>query len=403
MPILNNIKTLFSCRPEGGQADCHEIHQAALIWQDDRILWLGEEAAIPSDYHDWQSINAHGAIVIPGLVDCHTHLAFAGWREEEFVQRCRGMNYLDIARRGGGIVSTVKATRAASEEELYTHARENLKKMLKLGVTTVECKSGYGLTLDDELKILRVYKRLEEERIVDIHSTFLGAHTLAPEYCHDRKGYISLLCETMIPLVAEEDLARFCDVFVEETAFTPDEARRILSTAKSHGLSAKLHVDQLKDGGGAKLAAELGAVSADHLEYASDEGLAAMRCAGVIAVILPIASLYLQQVPINARRCIEQGLPVAVATDFNPGSAPCYHLTLAMTLACIMNHMTPHEVLKASTYYAAKAIAQEDVIGSLEPGKRAHFILLNSPSISHYLYHFEPNKVMASYAYGRRT
>ena len=284
--------------------------------------------------------------MIPGLVDCHTHLAFAGWRADEFEQRLRGRSYLDIARAGGGIMSTVRQTRAATEADLLRRAAGFLREMLTLGVTTVECKSGYGLEPDAELKLLRVYRQLAKEQPVRLVPTFLGAHVVPPEFRDNRAGYVDLLADRMIPALAKEKLAACCDVFVEESAFSVAEARRILRAGQKSGLSAKLHADQLTSGGGAELAAELGALSADHLEHISDAGIRAMATAGVVAVSLPLASLYLGQPPMPARRLIEAGVAVAVATDFNPGSAPSFHLPLALTLACTLQRMTPAEALE---------------------------------------------------------
>jgi imidazolonepropionase len=269
-------------------------------------------------------------------------------------------------------------------------------------VTTVECKSGYGLNVEDELKTLRVYRRLQQEQPVGIVPTFLGAHVVPPEFRNDREAYLRLLCEELIPTIASEELAVFCDVFVEETAFSVAEARLVLETGKWHGLRSKLHVDQLHDGGGARLAAEVRAISADHLEYASNEGIWALGSAGVVAVSLPLATLYLRQQPMRARNFIDAGVALAVATDFNPGSAPSYHLPLAMMLACTMQRMTPAEALKGTTRYAARAIGCEEQRGALETGKQADFIVVDAPSVNHWLYHFRDNAVMATYIRGKR-
>jgi imidazolonepropionase len=335
--------------------------------------------------------DAKGGLVVPGLVDCHTHLAFGGWRAEEFEQRCRGATYQEIAASGGGIMSTVRATRAASDDELFSRARRFSEAMTQLGVTTVECKSGYGLTFDDELRLLRVYRRLASEDGVRVVPTLLGAHTVPADLKGNRQGYIRMLVEELIPAVAAEKLARFCDVFVDRSAFSVDEARAILKAGAAAGLALKLHADQFADDGGAALAAEVGAVSADHLEHVSDAGIAALGKAGTVAVSLPIASLYLRQPPMPARRLIEAGVPVAVATDFNPGSAPSYHLPLAMTLACTLQGMTPAEALKGATLYAARAAGVEERAGSLEPGKRADFVVIDADSVEQWLYHFRPN------------
>jgi imidazolonepropionase len=263
--------------------------------------------------------------------------------------------------------------------------------MIALGVTTIECKSGYGLDREHELELLRVYRRLAETEPVRIVPTFLGAHLVPPEYRERRGAYVALLVEELIPAVAAERLAACCDVFVEESAFTVEEARRILLAGRAVGLAPRLHADQLTSSGGAELAAEVGALSADHLEHVSDRGITAMAEAGVVAVSLPLASLYLAQPPMPARRFIAAGVPVAVATDFNPGSAPSYHLPLALTLACTLQRMTPAEALKGATIIAARALGLAGRIGSLEPDKAADFVLLDAPDVNHWIYHFRSN------------
>jgi imidazolonepropionase len=391
MQILRNIGLLATCRSEGGQGEIHGIARAALAWEGGAIVWAGPEAELPGHLRAARSEDAGGRLVVPGLVDCHTHLAFGGWRADEFEQRILGTSYLDIARGGGGIASTMRQTRAASGEELLERAAGHLREMVALGVTTVECKSGYGLDCENELKLLRVYRRLAVEQPTRIVATFLGAHVVPPEYRDRREAYVALLVDALLPLVAGERLADFCDVFVEETAFSLAEARRLLGAARALGLGAKLHADQLSDSGGAALAAEIGAVSADHLECVSEAGILALAAARVVAVSLPLASLYLGQRPLPARRLIDAGVAVAVATDFNPGSAPSFHLPLALTLACTLQRMTPAEALKGATLYAARAIGLEERLGSLEPGKAADFAVLDAPDVNQWLYHFRPN------------
>ena len=391
MKVLGNISQLATCRAGGGQGDIHAVPDAAMVWDDGVIRWVGPEKELPAAYRQAERLDAGGRLVIPGLIDCHTHLAFAGWRADEFEQRMLGRSYLDLARSGGGIASTVRETQAATEQHLLDRARGFLQEMLALGVTTVECKSGYGLTLDSELKLLRVYRRLSGEQPVRIVPTFLGAHVIPAEFRDKRGEYVDLVTDCMIPAVAEERLAVSCDVFVEESAFSVDEARRILRAGQEAGLEARLHADQLSSGGGAELAAELGALSADHLEHISDRGIAAMAAGGVVAVGLPLASLYLAQPPIPARRLIEAGVPVAVATDFNPGSAPSYHLPLALTLACTLQKMTPAEALKGATSHAAMALGRHESVGSLEVGKAADFAVIDAPDVNHWLYHFRSN------------
>jgi imidazolonepropionase len=392
MKMLANISQLATCRAEGGQGDVHAIPQAAMAWGDDGVIrWVGPEKELPEEYRRAERLDAGGRLVIPGLVDCHTHLAFAGWRAEEFEQRLRGQTYLDIARAGGGIMSTVRQTRAATEQELRDRAAGVLQQILELGVTTVECKSGYGLDPDSELKLLRAYRRLAGEQPVRLVPTFLGAHIIPPEFRDDRAGYVDLLIDRMLPAVAEEELAVCCDVFVEDSAFSVAEARRILRAGQDSGLAPKLHADQLTSGGGAELAAEVGALSADHLEHISERGIRAMAEKGVVAVSLPLATLYLGQPPMPARRLIEGGVAVAVATDFNPGSAPSFHLPLALSLACTLQRMTPAEALKGATIYAARAVGLEASVGSLEAGKSADFAVIDAPDVNHWIYHFRPN------------
>jgi imidazolonepropionase len=400
LPILRNIGQLATCRSPGGQGEIHAISNAALVWNGPIIQWVGPEAELPSQFQSLTFFDAKQRLVIPGLVDGHTHLAFGGWRAGEFEQRILGKSYLDIARAGGGIASTVAQTRRLTRDELRRRCRDFLAEIVKLGVTTVECKSGYGLEEDTEFRLLRVYRELADDGVVDIVPTFLGAHVVPAEYKDRRAAYISLLTDTMIPAIARDGLAEFCDVFVEQSAFSIDETRHIMRTARAAGLGLKLHADQLTSGGGAELAAELGAASADHLECISDAGIEQMSEAGVVAVSLPLASLYLAHDPLPARKLIEAGVAVAVATDFNPGSAPSYHLPLAMMLGCTLQRMTPAEVLKGATLYAARAIGREPVAGSIEPGKRADFAVMDAPDVTHWLYHFRPNACVLTVSRG---
>jgi imidazolonepropionase len=391
MKVLEHMGQLATCRAAGGQGDIHAIADGAVAWQGETIRWVGPRAELPPEFARAERIDAGGGVVIPGLVDCHTHLAFGGWRAEEFVQRLQGRSYLEIAQAGGGIARTMRLTRDAGRDELAARAGVFLARMLELGITTVECKSGYGLDRANELKLLEVYRALGAAQPVRLVPTFLGAHLVPPEFRDDRAGYLSLLIDELIPHIGRERLAAFCDVFVERSAFSPDEARQILRAGREAGLGSKLHADQLSAGGGAELAAELGAVSADHLECASDAGIAAMARAGVVAVSLPLASLYLGQTPAPARRWIDAGVAVAVATDFNPGSAPSFHLPFALTLACTLQRMTPAEALKGATIIAARAVGLDDRVGSLEPGKLADLAVLDATDVTHWLYHLRPN------------
>ena len=400
MPVLRSIGSLATCAPNGPQADAHVIPSAALAWDGETIRWVGAESDLPPEYAQWPSEDAGGRLVVPGLVDCHTHLAFGGWRAEEFAQRILGRTYLEIAAAGGGIASTVARTRAATREELVARCRDHLAGMARLGVTSVEAKSGYGLSTEHELRLLEVYRDLSDgpQRIVP---TLLAAHVVPAEYRGRRAAYVRLVIEEIIPEAARRKLARFCDVFAEESAFSPEEARAILEAGLAHGLAPKLHADQLTSGGGAELAADLRAASADHLEHVSDRGIARMADAGVVAVSLPFASLYLGKAPLPARRLLEAGVPVGVATDFNPGTAPSYHLPVAMTLACVQQRMTPAESLKGATIVAARAIGLDATVGSLEPGKSADFAVIDAPGVDHWLYHLRPNACVRTVARGR--
>lgn len=338
--------------------------------------------------------------MIPGLVDAHTHLAFGGWRADDFVARIEGVSYQEIARRGGGILSTVKKTRAASSDALYDRARGVLAQMLALGVTTVEAKSGYGLDDETEARLLAVYAALGKRGPVRMVPTYLGAHVVPAAYRARRDRYVDRVARA-IPALAEAGLARFVDVFVEEGAFTADEARQLAAIARTAGLGLKLHVDQLRAGSGAELAAELGATSADHLEHVSRRGITALARAGVVAVVLPIATLYLHQTPPPVRALVKAGVPVAVATDFNPGTAPSFHLPLALTLATTLLRLTPAEALKGATIFAARAVGLEPEVGSLESGKAADFVIVDAPDENHWLYHFRANAVLATVIRGR--
>src|ERR1041384_757264 len=377
MPLLTNIGSLARCLPQGPQSELHVVRGAALAWNGDRIAWVGPASDLPEPFRGWPREDAGGRLVVPGLVDCHAHLAFAGWRAAEFEQRLQGRSYLEIAAAGGGINSTVARTRAATSEALLARCRERLRAMAALGVTTVEAKSGYGLTEEHEIRLLEIYRELlgGPGRLV---ATLLAAHTVPPEYKSCRSDYVELVVERIIPRTAREGLARFCDVFVEESAFTVAEARRILEAGKRHGLRPRLHADQLSSCGGAELAAE----------------------GGGVGVSLPFASLYLGVAPLPARKLLEAGVPVAVATDFNPGSAPSYHLPMAMTLACTMQRMTPAEVLKGATIVAARVLGLDGDVGSLEAGKSADFAVIDAESVEEWLYHLRANACVRTVARG---
>ena len=395
MPVLRNISQLATCPPGNPQADAGLISQAAVAWREKTIRWVGPYRELPAEFKADPVVDCERRLVVPGLVDCHTHLCFGGWRADEFEARLQGASYQDIAAAGGGITSTVTATRGASLGELQRKAQAALGAILRLGVTTLECKSGYGLDEANELKQLEVYRRLDSQQPVDLVPTFLGAHIIPPEHQKHRDRYIDLLCDALIPRVARQGLARFCDVFVEHGAYSVDEAHRILAAAQAYGLGLKVHAEQLSASGGALLAAQMGAVSAEHLEYADDTAIAALAAAGTVAVSLPLASLYLGEAYLPARKMLAAGLAVAVATDFNPGSAPSYHLPLAMTLACLNQAMTPQEALMGATTVAARALSLHDRFGSLLPGYQADLAIIDARNVSHWLYHFVPNACVA--------
>jgi len=354
------------------------IRDAAIGIADGRLVFVGPRTALPSEDCARAVRHLGGAWVTPGLIDCHTHLVFAGNRAQEWEMRAGGASYEDIARAGGGILSTVRATRAASEDALVEAAAERSRAMTRQGVTTVEIKSGYGLDLENEMKMLRAATRVGERADVRVSRTFLGAHALPPEYANDRAGYIDLVCEKMIPAVAREKLADAVDVFCDAIAFTPAESERIFTTSKAHGLRVKLHAEQLSDSGGAALAAKYGALSADHLEYLGDAGIAAMAEAGTVAVLLPTAFYFLRETkkpPVEALR--RAGVPIAIATDCNPGTSPTTSPLATMNMACTLFGLTPQEALAAMTRNAAGALGILPDIGTLEVGKAADLAVWN--------------------------
>lgn len=322
-------------------------------------------------------IDATGRVVLPGFVDAHTHLVFAGPRVDEFEMRLRGASYLEIAAAGGGILRSVAATREADEESLYRLGRARLDHLLRTGTTTAEAKSGYGLTRDDELKQLRVIHRLSAHHDIDLVATVLAAHAVPPEFAGDPDGYIDTVIRDILPAVVDEDLAEFCDAFCDVGAFTIEQGRAVLEAGSELGLVPKLHADEFADTGGARLAAEVGAISADHLLHASDTGLAAMAAAGTIAVLLPGTAYFLGLPFAQARRMVELGVPVALASDYNPGSSPMWSMPAVISLACVGMRLVPAEAIAAATINAAWAIGMAEEVGSLEPGKAADLVVFD--------------------------
>jgi imidazolonepropionase len=357
-----------------GRGPYGTITRGALAVEDGRIAWLGAAADLPQG-EAGTVIDGRRGWLTPGLIDCHTHLVFAGDRAGEFEQRLMGRSYEEIARAGGGIASTVAATRKATAEELETSARQRLETLRAEGVTTIEIKSGYGLDRDTEIRMLEVARKLGEAPGIEVRTSYLGAHALPREYADDRAGYLDLVCDRVLPEVRAAGLADAVDAFCEGIAFTPDEVARVFAAARHQGLPVKLHADQLSDLGGAALAASYGALSADHLEYASEAGVAAMAAAGTVAVLLPGAFYTLRETrlpPIEALR--RHGVAIALATDCNPGSSPLTSLLAALNLACTLFRLTPEEALAGVTRNAARALGLADR-GTLEVGKRADLAL----------------------------
>ena len=350
----------------------NEVGDGALYAKDGRIAWVGPMAELPRSGHDGaERLDARGALVTPGLVDCHTHLVYAGNRARELEMRLAGKTYAQIAQAGGGIASTVAATRAATNAQLRAATARRLQALMDEGVTTVEIKSGYGLDTEHELRCLRIARSLAADHAVSISTTLLGAHTVPPEFKGRADEYVEIVCTQMIPRVAAGGLASAVDGFCESIAFSAAQMRRVFEAARRHGLRVKLHADQLSDGGGAALAAEFDALSADHLEHATDAGLAALARAGCVAVILPGAYYYLRETkapPIAAMRRL--GLRMAISTDSNPGTSPSTSPTTMMNMACVLFGLTPEEALAGMTCNAAAALALDDR-GVLEPGRRA--------------------------------
>jgi imidazolonepropionase len=393
----NELVTLSGSSKEpirkNAMRDLHIIEKGAVAVNDGKILAVGKTSEIEQRYKSEAVVDANGKVVMPGFVDGHTHLVFAGAREKEFEERLKGYSYLEILTKGGGILSTVRETREASKAQLAKEAKETLDIMLKNGTTTVEAKSGYGLTVADEVKCLEVSKELDGYHAVEVVSTFLGAHAVPPEFHDNVDEYVTLVTEQMIPKVAENRLAEFCDVFCEKDVFNVRQARQVLKTGTEYGLKPKIHADEITDLGGAELAAEVKAISAEHLLCASDEGLSAMAQEGVIAVLLPAASFSLMTGRYaNARKMIAMGIPIALGTDFNP-SCWTENMQMAIAFACREMRLTPAEAIVAATINSAHSIGRGQETGSLERGKKANIIVLDIPTHSFLGYRFGVNLV----------
>jgi len=384
-------------RRGGEMQDLGIIQDGALAARRGKIVWVGPTADLLSALKPMafsKRIEAYGKTVMPGLVDPHTHLVFAGSRESEFAMRIQGKTCTEIAAAGGGINATVAATRRASRQELKAAARTSLSRMLSMGTTTVEVKSGYGLELETELKMLEVIRELNEEGPMAIIPTFMGAHDIPPEFRQNPEAYVDLVITRMIPEVAARKLARFCDVFCEAGVFSLEQTERIFRAAAAAGLEPRVHADELTDLGGAAMAARIKARTADHLLCASDNGIRQMAAAGVIAVLLPGTAYFLHlQRYARARDMINAGVPVALATDFNPGSCMTESMPLIMNMACTQMRMLPAEAITAATINAAWALGEQDRVGSLEVGKQADLLIMDAVSHEHLCYHFGVNLV----------
>jgi imidazolonepropionase len=412
--LLTNCGQLVTCRAAGPGPNVRDqlddvglIENGAMLVAGERIEWVGRSDEFRSAYPELQEVepvDLGGRVVTPGLVDPHTHPVFAATREDEFFLRNAGRSYMEIAEAGGGIRNSARRLRQASSDELFANGVTYLDRMLAAGTTTIEAKSGYGLSTESEIKSLEVIDRLNREHAMDLVPTFLGAHEFPDEYRQDREGYIRLLIEEMIPLVAERKLAVFCDIFTEAGVYDIEQSRRVMTAAKEHGLKLKFHADELKSIGGAELAAELGAVSADHLVHISPEGIERMAETRSIAVLLPATTFFLghkEYAP--AARMIAAGVPISIATDFNPGSSFVTSLPLTMTIAAINQGMSAGQLLNAATYNAACSILRQEQIGSLEPGKLADLVIWDAQNYRQIPYSFGQNLVAGVYKRGKRV
>lgn len=406
--ILFNITHLYTPINHGTSVKGAQMNQiqvldnAYIVIEDGLIAATGENDGYKAFIDDdTRLVDLTGHIVTPGFVDSHTHLVYGGSRENEFSQKLNGVAYLDILAAGGGILSTVRSTRSASFEELYDKAKSSLDTMLRFGTTTLESKSGYGLEWETEKKQLSVAKALNHAHPIDITTTFMGAHAIAPEYKENKAEYIRIIVEEMLPRVKEEDLAEFCDIFCEDGIFEVADTRYILGKAKELGFKIKIHADEIVSLGGAELSAETGAISAEHLMAASDAGIVAMGEKGVIANLLPATTFSLMKnTYAPARRMIENNVAVALSSDYNPGSCPSENIQFVMQLGCLYLRMTPYEVLTATTLNGAYAIDKAQTVGSLEKGKKADIVVHKAPNLEYIYYRFGVNHIKDVYKNG---
>ncbi|MFC7687078.1 imidazolonepropionase [Ureibacillus sp. GCM10028918] len=399
--LASNVK---GPRTKEAMSDLGIIEDGSLWIEDGIIQAVGTTKELEKHYSEKldeiEIVNATNHLVTPGLVDPHTHVVYGGSREHEFEMRLQGATYMDIMNAGGGIHATTRMTRDATEDELIEQTIRRLDSFLAHGVTTVEGKSGYGMNLETELKQLRVMKKLQEQHMIDIVPTFMGAHAVPPEYKGREDEFVDYLIHDMLPVVAAEKLAEFNDVFCEKGVYTPRQTERILEAGKRLGLIPKIHADEIESYGGAELAAKIGAISAEHLLKASEAGIKAMANSGTIACLLPATALYLREEAAAGRKMIDLGVAVAISTDCNPGSSPTTSMPLVMNLACISMRLTPAESLTAATYNAACAINRQEQVGSLEVGKQADIVLWNTKSYQELQYLFGVNHVKAVWKKG---
>lgn len=409
MVLIRHLRQLVTCAgpaPRAGarQREVEIIDDGAIAWDGERIAYAGDDSTLPHAYADTatETVDGRGFSLVPGFVDAHTHAVYAGDRRDELRRRLAGATYAEIAAQGGGIVSTVAATRAASEDDLVAAARPRLEEMLACGTTTVEIKSGYGLELESELKMLRAIARLGTELPIDVTATFMGAHEIPREFRDRRDAYVRAIVHDMIPAVAGSGLAEWCDVFCETGVFTPAESIGILEAGKRHGLKPRIHADELAASGGSHVAAEVGARSADHLIFADAASIDALRGAGVVATLLPNAAFYLKLGRFApARALIDAGVPVALATDVNPGGGFSPSMPFAMTLACFAMGLTFEEALAAATINGAYSLDRHETVGSLERGKLMDAVLVRGDAID--LIRVGAASVAAVFKRGSRT
>ena len=395
--LLKNIgciQTPVGSHPHRGkeQGENVKYFNAAIAMEDGVITEITSDGKLPEGDFDIE-YNAGGKLVTPGLVDGHTHLVFGGYRQHELAMKLAGADYLDILKAGGGIIDTVRKTREADKSELYIKSAGFLDEMIGMGVTTCEAKSGYGLTTECEIKMLKVIRDLNARHYMDVVATFMGRHAVPPEYEGRGDEYIDMVCSEMLPAVKEDKLAEFCDVFCEDSVFNAEQSRRYLECARNMGFGLKVHADEIEAIGGSELAGELGAVSAEHLIAITEAGMDALAEGGTIAMCLPATSFYLGKTFAPARRMIEKEIPVAIASDFNPGSCPSLNLQFAVNLGCIKYRMTPEEVLTAVTINPACGIGKGETVGTIEPGKQGDLVIWNAPDFEMVCYRFGSNMV----------